>query len=62
MPDLPYFLNVRLRAQNARVVVDVLILHVAELGGTLLAVQLVEQRLGVERLQMRRPARHVDER
>ncbi len=61
IPDLPYFLKVRLQPENARVGVDVLILHVAELGRPLLPVELVEQRLRVPRLQVRRTARHVDE-
>ena len=55
---LAVFLKVRLRAEDARVLVDELILDFAELGGPLLAVELVEQRLGVEGLEVasgRRP-------
>ena len=61
MPDLPYFLNVRLQPEDARLRIDVLILDVAELGRALLPVELVEQRLGVERFQVRRAARHEQE-
>ena len=61
MPDLPYFWNVRLRAENARLRIDVLILRVAELRRALLAVQLVQQRLGVEGLQVGRAAGHEQE-
>ena len=50
-----------LAAQQARGRVDVLILHVAELGRPLLSVQFIEQRLRIECLQMRRAARHEHE-
>ena len=40
---------------------DELILRFAELRGPRLAVELVEQRLGVERFEMARPARHEQE-
>ena len=61
MPDLAVLLEGPLAAQNARFGIDVLVLHFAELGGALLAAQLIEQRLGVPGLQVRRSARHVDE-
>ena len=61
MPRLAVLLERALGAQNARLGIDVLILHFAEFGRALLAVQLVEQRLGVEGLQVRRPARHEQE-
>ena len=38
-----------------------LVLGLAELRGALLAVELVEQRLGIERLQVARPAGHEQE-
>ncbi len=58
MPDLPHFLKVRLRSQNARLRIDVLILHVAELRRALLPIQFVQQRLRVEGFEVRRAAGH----
>ena len=61
MPLLPYRLNVRLVPSSSRFGVDELILRLAELGRPLLAVELVQQRLGVERLQVARSAGHEQE-
>ena len=61
MPDLPYFLNVRLRAEDSRLRVDGLILDLAEFGRSLLPVKLVEQRLGIPGFEVRRTAGHIDE-
>ena len=58
---LAVLLEGSLAAQNARFGIDVLVLHFAELGGALLAAELIEQRLGVPGLQVRRTAGHVDE-
>ena len=48
-------------AHQEGLVGDELILGLAELGGTLLPVQLVEQGLGIERFDVARPARHEQE-
>ena len=61
MPLWPYFRKVRLRAEEPGVALDELVLGLAELLGPRLAVELVEQRLGVERLQVARPAGHEQE-
>jgi hypothetical protein len=50
-----------LGAENARIRIDVLILHIAKFRRALLPVQLVQQRLRVEGLQMRRSAGHEQE-
>ena len=60
-PTCPYFVKRPLRAQNPRVRLHELILHLAELRRPLLPVQLVQQRLRIERLEVRRPARHEQE-
>ena len=60
-PRLAVLLERPLAPQNPRLGIDVLILHVAEFRRALLAVQLIEQRLRIPGLQMRRPARHVHE-
>ena len=61
MPLLPYFLKVRLVPSSLAFGADELILRFAELGRPLLPVELVQQRLGIERLQVARPARHEQE-
>ena len=58
MPLSPYLLERPLRAEQLGVAVDELILRFAELRRSRLAVQLVEQRLGIERFQVARSAGH----
>ena len=52
MPLLPYRLNVRFVPSNFACLRDELIFRLAETRRALLAVQLVEQWFGIERLQM----------
>src|SRR5213594_3304364 len=58
---LSILLERTLRAEQSRCRVHVLILHIAKLGGPFLAIQLIEQRLGIESLEMRWPTRHENE-
>ena len=61
MPFLPYRLKVRLVPSSRDLVVDELIFALAEAGRPLLPVQLVQQRLGIERLHVAGPAGHEQE-
>src|SRR5262245_57787850 len=55
------FLKRSLGAEQLRVWLNLLILRLAKLLRALLAVQLLQERLGIEGLQMARPAGHEEE-